>query len=382
IETQAAKDELVTPEPDAEPIEAPPPPIAQPHQARAHQARAHQAKAPEKLELPEGTMTVESQFYVARQADRIALETIGERGVTLTIKGARQVGKSSLLIRVMAAARQAGKRVAFLDFQMFDKTTLHSADAFFYQFCLWLSDALDLEDEVDAYWQRPEGNRQRCTRYMRRHILPKLTGSLVLAMDEVESIFDTPFRTDFFGMLRSWHNQRANSDSWRKIDLALVTSTEPYQLIDDLNQSPFNVGEVLDLEDFSMAQVLALNQRHGETLTPAQAQQLMGLVNGHPYLVRKALYLVARGRMTAAELFDQAARERGPFGDHLRYHLFRVYDKPELVAALLKIIRQRSCPDERLFFRLRGAGLVRRDGQAIAPRCELYGMYFQEHLRR
>ena len=363
LDTDAAKERVVM-EPDA--IELlPPAPVAQ----------------PSKLEKPEGTMTPRSEFYVERSEDGVALEAIAEEGVTLTIKGARQMGKSSLLMRVIEAGIQAGKQAVFLDFQMFDRDTLHRADDFFYQFCLWLTDALEFEDDkLDAYWQRPQGNRQRCTRYVQRHILPQLDSSLVLAMDEVESIFDTPFRTDFFGMLRSWHNQRATSRLWRKLDLALVTSTEPYQLIDDLNQSPFNVGEVLDLPDFSLAQVHDLNQRHGMPLTEAEEQQLMALVNGHPYLVRRALYLVARQRMTARALFAQATDERGPFGDHLRYHLFRMYDKPELVEGLLQVIRQQGCANEHIFFRLRGAGLIRRGLAGVVPRCSLYAHYFQEHL--
>lgn len=335
---------------------------------------------PAPLEKPEGTMRVQSSFYIERLEDQVAIETIAEEGVTLTIKGARQMGKSSLLIRVMDAARVVGKQVAFLDFQLFDKATLEDADDFFYQFCLWMTDTLDLDDQVDKYWQRPQGNRQRCTRYFRRHLLPQLATPLVLAMDEVESIFDTPFRTDFFGMLRNWHNERATSTLWRQLDLALVTSTEPYQLIDNLNQSPFNVGEVLDLSDFSSQQVQDLNQRHNLPLDESQVEKLMTLVNGHPYLVRRALYLVASQRMIADELFEQAAKERGPFGDHLRYHLFRIYDQPDLVSALLQVIHRQRCPNEHLFFRLRGAGLIRRSPSGVVPRCQLYALYFREHL--
>lgn len=333
------------------------------------------------LEKPEGTMIADSRFYVERSEDIIALECIQDRGVTVTIKGARQMGKSSLLIRIMNAATQAGKRVAFIDFQTFDSVTLREADDFFQQFCLSLTDALDLEDRVEEYWQSSEGNRKRCSRYVLSHILSKLRSPLVLAMDEVESIFDTSFRTDFFGMLRYWHNERAINPLWKQLDLVLVTSTEPYQLIEDLNQSPFNVGEVLELQDFSFEQVHDLNQRHHSPLTPLQTEQLMNLVNGHPYLVRKALYLVASQRMTATELFEQAAHDRGPFGDHLRHHLFRLYNKPDLVAALFQVIRSRNCPDQAAFFRLRGAGLIRRDTKGVVPRCQLYVTYFQEYLR-
>jgi hypothetical protein len=47
---------------------------------------------------------------------------------------------------------------------------------------------------------------------------------------------------------------------------------------------------------------------------------------------------------------------------------------------MLQVIRQQTCPDERIFFRLRGAGLVQREGKKVVPRCQLYARYFQEHL--
>ena len=75
--------------------------------------------------------------------------------------------------------------------------------------------------------------------------------------------FDPGFRSDFFGMLRSWHNKRAMSKLWRRFSQVLVISTEPYELIEDLNQSPFNVGQTLRLQDFTLAQVAELNGRHG-----------------------------------------------------------------------------------------------------------------------
>ena len=332
------------------------------------------------LELPEGTMELESKFYIERQLDRIALETIERQGVTVTIKGPRQMGKSSLLNRTMQAARKAGKQVVFLDFQLFERQALKDSELFFREFCTWLSDELDLEDQVDAYWQRKVGNAQRCTRYVSRHILKSVQAPIVLAMDEVESIFDTTFRSDFFSMLRSWHNNRAIQPLWKQLDLALVTSTEPYQLIADLNQSPFNVGQIIELCDFTPAEVHDLNERHGLPLNAAQEQKLLKLVNGQPFLVRKALYLVASQQFTVADLFAKATDDRGPFGAHLRYHLFRMNNKPELVQGLMQVIRRPCQLDEHLFFRLRGAGLVQRQGQQVIPRCPLYAAYFQEHL--
>jgi hypothetical protein len=290
------------------------------------------------------------------------------------------MGKSSLLIRTMQAAEKVGKRVVFLDFQLFDKSALADANTFFHQFCTWLTDELELEDRVDEYWKTSLGNNQRCTRYIQRYLLKQINMPLVLALDEVETVFDTDFRSDFFGMLRSWHNKRVAGSIWKNLDLALVTSTEPYQLIENLNQSPFNVGAIIDLEDFTAEQVTDLNQRHGTPFNREQEQQLMRLLNGQPYLVRRAMYLTASGRVSATDLFRQALHDRGPFSDHLRYHLFRIHDKEDLIGGLIQVIDHRTCHDDHIFFRLRGAGLVRRENSQVIPRCELYEKYFREQF--
>ncbi|MBN1994605.1 MAG: AAA-like domain-containing protein [Anaerolineae bacterium] len=337
---------------------------------------------PIRLEMPEGTIDPQSKLYIERLGDRIALEAIERQGVTITIKAPRQMGKSSLLMRIIEAAANKGKQVAFLDFQLFDQSALVNADTFFRQFCVWLSDELEVEDRVADFWQQPLGNSQRCTRYMGRHLLKAIDDPVLLAMDEVDSVFDTDFRSDFFGMLRSWHNSRRAGSIWQRLNLALVTSTEPYQLIENLNQSPFNVGEIIELPDFTPEQVADLNRRHGAPLGPAEEEQLMALLGGHPYLVRRALYMVANKRLTIDELFSRATDDNGPFGDHLRHHSFRLHGQPELVEGLRQVIHHNTCPDERVFFRLRGAGLVRRPagGGAVLPRCQLYANYFRERL--
>jgi DNA-binding CsgD family transcriptional regulator len=332
------------------------------------------------LELPEGTMDPQSAFYVVRPSDMLALQTIRHQGVTITIKGPRQMGKSSLLIRTVEAAMHAGKRVALLDFQFVDSSALASAKVFFHQFCTWLSYRLKIADQVAEYWRLPLGDIQRCTAYLEDYLLPALGQPLVLALDEVDKIFDTDFRSDFFGMLRGWHNRRQAASDWKRFDLVLVTSTEPYQLVANLNQSPFNVGQVVDLEDFTREQVVDLNRRHGAPLVAGEEGRLMTLLAGQPYLVRRALYMVASGRLTSSTLFTTAADERGPFGDHLRYHLLRMHDNADLVTGLQQVLQHQTCADERIFFRLRGAGLVKREGRAVVPRCQLYADYFREHL--
>lgn len=275
---------------------------------------------PPELETPGGAMDPQSPFYIERTGDRIAISQIAKQGVTITIKGPRQVGKSSLLRRIMEAAELAGIRVVSVDFQLFDQRDLTDADLFYQNFCTWITDELGLDDEVEERWTERLGNKQNCTRYVGKYLLRQMTDPLLLALDKVERLFETDFRSDFFGMLRNWHNRRRTGSVWNQLDLVLVSSTEPRHFITDQQQSPFNVGEQIEFTDFTEAQVAELNRRHDGPLSPEQQRQLFKLVGGHPLLVRRALYLVASRRMTASELFAKATADNGPFGDHLKYY--------------------------------------------------------------
>ena len=327
-------------------------------------------------------MDADSEFYIHRAEDAIALSALQRKGGTVTILGPRQMGKSSLLIRAMAEARKQQKHVVFLDFQRLETAALQQDELFYRRFCEWLTVSLRIASQVNYWWQQYQalGNPLRCTYYIQDYLLAELDQSIFLAMDEVDKLIASPFRDEFFSTLRSWHNGRAFEPTWKRLDLAMVTCTEPYQLISDLNQSPFNVGTSITLRDFNADEVAELNRRHRNVLSPRELQTLMAWVGGHPYLTRKALYLIASGEMSAAEVFQLATTERGPFGDHLRYHLFRMDDKPQLVRGMLQVIRNQTCSDEQSLRRLEGAGLVKRSGRQARPRCRLYAEYFKEHL--
>jgi hypothetical protein len=336
------------------------------------------------LPVPGGTLDIDDPWYLPRPSDATAISVARQPGQTLTIKGPRQMGKSSLLMRTIKAALDVGKKVALLDFQLVDEKSKADADIFFRQFASAIAEQLDLPDRVGELWDPGFSNPQNCTRYMERHVLEPLSAPCVVAIDETDSIFRAAFSPDFFAMLRSWHGLRAHPvrRSWKKLDIILSTSTEPQFFIDRSHESPFNVGVVLPLEDFSPEQVARLNALHPRPAGDADIQRLYALIRGHPYLTRKALYVVASSTPAYGieELFVEATEDTGPFGDHLRYYLLRLQGKPELISAFRQTIERRSGSDELLIHRLQAAGLVRREGKHVVPRCELYARYFRERL--
>ena len=50
----------------------------------------------------------------------------------------------------------------------------------------------------------------------------------------------------------------------------------------------------------------------------------------------------------------------------------------DLINGFRKIISAKDCEDEKMFFRLEGAGLVKREGEKVVPRNRLYEKYFKE----
>jgi hypothetical protein len=199
-------------------------------------------------------------------------------------------------------------------------------------------------------------------------------------MDEADRLLETDYYQDFFGLMRAWHNSRALDDQWNKVNIVMVISTEPFLLISDLSQSPFNVGRKLYLKDFDEAQVRDLNKRHGSPVKEPDFPQFMQLLDGHPFLTRLALYELIDRRMTWAELARDAPTDQGPFGSHLRHYHWQLRDQPHLKTALKQVIRQERCRDEMVFYRLLRAGLVKGSGDRCTYRCGLYRMYFQEKL--
>ena len=339
------------------------------------------------LPVPGGTLDVDDPWYLPRPEDATALSAASQPGQTLTIKGPRQMGKSSLLMRTVKAGLDHGKRVALLDFQLVDEATKADATLFFGRFASSIAEQLELPDTVRQEWDAGFSNPQNCTRYVERHILQPLNGPCMIAIDETDAIFRTTFSEDFFAMLRSWHGLRAHPirHGWKNVDIILSTSTEPQLFIERPHESPFNVGVVLPLQDFVPEQVARLNALHPKPLGDADVKRLYALIGGHPYLTRKALYMVAGNTPTSSvdDLFARATEDTGPFGDHLRYYLLRLQRKPELIAMLRQVIARRlgDGGDELLVHRLQAAGLVRREATTVVPRCDLYAKYFSERLR-
>src|SRR5260370_1058829 len=134
---------------------------------------------------------------------------------------------------------------------------------------------------------RRRGPNPNCRRYLRREVLGKIEGRLVWGLDEVDRLFTCDFGSEIFGLFRALHNERALNPAgpWSRLTLAIAYATEAHLFITDLNQSPFNVGTRLLLEDLSPEQVSELNRRYGLPLRSSDTvPRFYRLLSMHTYL--------------------------------------------------------------------------------------------------
>jgi hypothetical protein len=339
---------------------------------------------PKNLEPVGGAVPLESQFYIVRPTDDEFQSAIERQDSIVLVKGARQMGKTSLLARGLQQARTRGSQIVLTDLQTFNAPHLQSIETFFQTLIEIIVEQLDLDVDPGEVWNERRGASMNFGRFMRREVLGKITAPLVWGLDEVDRLFTCDFGSEVFGLFRSWHNARSLDPEapWQRLTLAIAYATEAHLFITDVNQSPFNVGTRLALDDFTPDQVAELNRRYGVPLdNEDELARFYRLLSGQPYLVRRGLHELASQRIDLATFEQQADRDEGPFGDHLRRILVLLAQDAMLTDVVRGVLRGEGCASAENFYRLRSAGVMAGESaREIRPRCMLYESYLKRHL--
>ena len=351
-----------------------------------------------KLEAVGGAMPLDSPYYVVRHVDDDFLAAIEKRDSIVLVKGARQIGKTSLLARGLEKARETGAQVANVDFQNLNFDKLKTIDDFFSTLATLLIKRLKLGFTYKDCWDGiSEGSE-----YFRDFAIRALSTTdehMVWGMDEVDRLFSCDYGSEVFGLFRSFHNARASEPRgpWKRLTLAMAYATEARLFIKDQNQSPFNVGVRLELSDFSDKEVEWLNNKLkdecGLASPPLGQSDLVGfykLLNGHPFLVRASLDAMIRDNLTWKQFEEIILDERGLFGEHLRRILELLHKDEDMRAAVVAILKSEALPAtdskgnrlqlEDLIYRLESSGLMSGKLPRMKPRCQLYEIYLKRHL--
>ncbi len=242
-----------------------------------------------------GTLRHDAPSYIERQADRELFDSLssGELCYVLT---ARQMGKSSLMIRTAEALRKNGIIVAVLDLTAIGQNL--TIEQWYCGLLLQIGQRLDLEDELLDFWQTTShlGAMQRWLLTLRTVVLPQNSSSLVIFIDEIDAVRSLPFKTDeFFAGIRECHNLRSEDPVFERLTFCLLGVATPADLIQDTRTTPFNIGQRVDLNDFTETEAMSLAQGMNRELSLGMLllQRILYWTNGHPFLTQRLCEAVA-----------------------------------------------------------------------------------------
>ena len=334
------------------------------------------------LELPHEPVALGSVFYVERPpVEQLVYQEITKPGCIIRIKAPRKMGKSSLLLRIIDFAKHQKYRTIYLDFQLADREVFKSLDKFLRWFCANIAYQLKIKENLEEYWDEELGSKVNCSIYFQYYLLSYIESPLVIALNEVNRLFEYPeIAQDFLGLLRAWHELSKHEEIWRQLRLVICHSTEVYINL-NINQSPFNIGLNIELPEFTTKQIQSLVRLHqlDYQLEIPQILSIQKMLGGHPYLVRFALYeLAINSKITLEELLQSSSTITGIYSAHLRSLLVTLQNDPALGMVLKQVVNNSDGVEINhiLAYKLESMGLVKITGSLCKVSCELYRRYF------
>ncbi len=378
-----------------------------------------------------GSLQSDAPSYVERRADKDLLQGLLE-GEFCYVLTARQMGKSSLMVRTATRLRAAGMKVAALDLTAVGGQNV-TPDQWYYGLLDMLGQELDLEDELEALWQSNShlGPLHRLMKALRHIVVqaaeselskqfssddngtlqpgPKPTSvRLVIFVDEIDFVRSLPFPTDeFFSAIRECYNHRGLDKVYCALTFCLLGVASPSDLIRDTRTTPFNIGRRIELNDFTPEEAAPLArglQMDQSAISVCEATELLSRIlywtDGHPYLTQKLCRVTAealqgkgssagitktRGAALADELcaglfFSHRARERDDNLVFVRERLLRNdADRADLLDFYLRVWRGRQVVDDELdplVSLLRLSGIVRVAEGRLLERNRIYKRVF------
>jgi len=335
------------------------------------------------LEPPYDAVPLNSPYYI----DRPPIETdcyqeILNNHALIRITAPRQMGKTSLISRIVAHGKAHNYYGVWLTLNLAESELFLNPSRFFRWFCANLTRQLPIPSQLDDYWDEDIGYLMSCTFYMRSHVLETIDAPIILVLDEVNVLFDhLNLARDFFSMLRAWHEESKDAEIWQQLRLVISNSTEVYVNL-DANCSPFNVGMSVVLPPFNVSQIADLSRRHGLSFSENEIDAIALYLGGFPALIRQLFYEIVRRDISLKAAFQDAATENGIFSRDLQEKLDYLQQNYDLAETYRNILRDRLPRqlEQKQIFQLKSLGLIHWDGRATRVSCDLYSQYFGDRL--
>ncbi|NEN88988.1 MAG: serine/threonine protein kinase [Okeania sp. SIO3H1] len=348
---------------------------------------------PRLLIAPGGQMPLDSVFYIDRPIiESLCYESIQKPGTLLNIRALKQMGKTSLITRILAFAKSLDYQIVYLNLQLSDAEILQNLKHFLQWFCSRVSKELEFpnapspeamaHEQIANFWDNSLGSKSTATDYFNDIMLDNLDRPLVIAIDELDRLFAYPdIAGEFIQLLRTWSEQAkarvAESNSWHKLRLVTVHSTE-IMMPPSINPSLLNTGLVMNLPEFTPAQVQDLAQRYEQEINEQQIKQLITFIGGHPYRLQLAFYYLQQQTITLEELLENSERATALYAEHLQQQWWNLQRYDELLPIFTEIVNNPKPIEIKLSvgYQLQNMGLVHLEGDRASLSCELFRPFF------
>lgn len=251
--------------------------------------------------------------YVTRPADHLLPEAL-LRGELCQVLAPRQMGKSSLRMRVSERLAQEGYRTATVDLSGLGTAGV-TPDAWFAGLCGELATELDVPEPVLP----PGAPLHGWTRFL-GDLVDADPEPLVVFFDEIDIVRRLPFGgADLLGGIRAVYERRAHDPRWRRLMVCVVGAATPDALSAASGGAPFNVGTRIELRDFTRLEAATLADGLPD---PTLLETVYQWTAGHPYMTLRLCEELAREGTDetppaprVAELVRRLFLDGGPSGD-------------------------------------------------------------------
>lgn len=95
----------------------------------------------------------------------------------------------------------------------------------------------------------------------------------MIFVDEIDSTLSLDFTDDFYTAIRYLYVARATNPEFHRLSFVLMGVATPGDLIRDAKRTPFNIGQRVDLTDFTFEEALPLADGLG--LSAQEAKQVL-----------------------------------------------------------------------------------------------------------